>query len=189
MDLNKPLFVITGPSAVGKTAIAGGILQTDLPVEKVITTTSRVPRPGEVNGVSYHFVNREQFQTLIQEDKMFEYAEYAGNFYGSQQADVEAVFERQHYPLWVLDSQGADFLKSHYDNAYVIFLVPSSFDILRTRMEKRGMTEEDIRRRLEIARTELGQAPRYDVRVINYDGQLPKIVEEVAEIIRGKIEG
>ena len=189
MDLNKPLFIITGPSAVGKTAVVTGILQSNIPVDKVITTTSRVPRAGEIDGVNYHFVSQEQFETLVRDDKMFEWAEYAGNFYGSQRADVEKIFEHNQYPLWVLDSQGADFLKDHYKNTYVIFLVPSAFDILRTRMEKRGMAEADIRRRLKIARSELDQAPKYDVRVINYDGQLSKIVAEGAEIIRGKIEG
>ena len=188
MDTTKPYFVITGPSAVGKTAITKGVLALGLPVAKVVTTTTRAPRADEVEGVSYHFVSRPEFESLISRDQMFEWAEYAGNFYGSQHRDVDGILAAGQSPLWVVDVTGADSLKSRYPSTYVIFLMPGAFDILRRRLEKRGMAENEIRRRLAIARDELVQAPRFDVRVINYDGQMPKIIDEVAGLIRRRIQ-
>ena len=187
MDSNKPFFIITGPSAVGKTAITKGLLAADVPVAKVITTTTRPSRAGETDGISYRFVDQPEFERLIAADQMFEWAEYAGNSYGSQRRDVESVLAAGKYPLWIVDPQGADYFKAHYPAAYIIFVVPSAFDILRTRMEKRGMAESDIRKRLDIAKDELTQAPKYDARVVNYDGKLQTVVAEVEQLIRRRL--
>jgi guanylate kinase len=180
-------FVITGPSAVGKTTLARELLKTDLPITKVITTTTRPVREGEVDGREYHFVTKEEFLQMIEKDEMFEWAIYNGEHYGSQKRDVENVIQSRKSPLWVVDVRGAEFLRENYPEARVIFIVPSSFEILRTRLENRDLPKEEIRNRLKIAREEIAEAPRFTYRVTNYDGKLEKIVEEAVDIIRKEL--
>ncbi len=181
-------FVITGPSAVGKTTLARELLKTNLPIAKVITTTTRPAREGEVDDREYHFVTREEFLQMIEKDEMFEWAIYNDEHYGSQKRDVETIVQSGKSPLWVVDVRGAEFLHEHYPEARVIFIVPSSFEILRTRLENRALSKEEIRNRLKIAREEIAEAPRFTYRVTNYDGKLEKIVAETADIIRKELE-
>lgn len=187
MALNN-LFVITGPSAVGKTTLARELLKTDLPIAKVITTTTRPVRKGEVDDREYRFVTKEEFREMIEKDEMFEWATYNDEYYGSQKQDVESIVQTGKSPLWVVDVRGAEFLREHYPEARVIFIVPSSFEILRTRLENRTLPKEEIRNRLKIAREEIAEAPRFTYRVNNYDGKLEKIVAETADIIRKELE-
>jgi guanylate kinase len=137
-----------------------------------------------VDGQSYHFVTPDKFKRLIRAGEMIEWAEFAGHYYGSQRADVRSILRSRKFPLWIVDVQGADALAARYPQAYTIFIMPSSFSVLRTRMEKRKMKEADIRRRLKAARAEIAQAPKYDARIINYNGQLPNIIAKVAKPVR-----
>lgn len=187
MKLSKKLFIITGPSAVGKTTITRGLLETNLPLAKVLTTTSRSKRRGERDGKDYRFVAPARFRVLIRNKGMFEWAEFAGHHYGSQKRDVESIVGRGRYPIWVVDTQGADFLKKKYGRAKTIFVMPSSFSILRKRLEARKLPESEIRIRLKTAQAEIKKAPRYDYQVINYNGKLANVVDEVAKVIKREI--
>lgn len=187
MRPNKKIFVITGPSAAGKTTITRELLKSGLPVARVITTTSRPRRAGERDGRDYRFVTATEFERMIKREEMFEWAKHIDHYYGSQKRDVERIIKTGKYPLWIVDTQGADFLSQKYRGAVTIFVMPSSFSILRQRLEKRKMPEPEIRARLKVAQQEIKRAPRYDYRVINYDGRLEKVVEETTKIVKREI--
>ena len=187
MRLSKKIFIITGPSAAGKTTIARALVQTDLPLAKVITTTSRSRRRGEKEDRDYHFVSPTRFKQMIRTGKMFEWAKFTNHYYGSRKKDVEHVAKAGKYPIWVVDTQGADFLGQKYRRAVTIFIMPSSFSILRKRLEKRRLPEAEIRARLRIAQQEIKKAPKYDHRIINYDGRLEDVVREAKDLIKREI--
>ncbi len=186
MELDK-FFVITGPSAVGKTTLARELLKAKLPLAKVITTTTRTMRKGERDGREYHFITPKKFQQLIAKNQMFEWATYNNHYYGSQKKDVEKLVKSGKFPLWVVDVQGAIFLKEQYPEACTIFITPSAFDTLRKRLEARNLPKEEILSRLKIARKEIAEAPYFTHRIINYDGKLEKIVSEATDLIQREI--
>ncbi len=186
MELNK-FFVITGPSAVGKTTLARELLKAKLPLAKVITTTTRTIRKGEKDGREYHFVTPKKFQQMITKNQMFEWATYNDHYYGSQKKDVEKLIKSGKFPLWVVDVQGAVFLQEQYPEACTIFIIPSTFDTLRKRLEGRNLPKEEILSRLKIARKEIAEAPCFTHRIINYDGKLEKIVAETIVLIKKEL--
>ena len=185
--MSKKIFVITGPSAVGKTTIVKHIIELGLPMKKVVTTTTRKRRKGERNAIDYYFVNRNEFEQLIANKQMLEWAKYGDNYYGSQKHHVEQINQSGKYPLWIAEVEGAKYFKKHYKNSIVIFIVPHSFSTLRDRLEKRALLTDEIRLCLKIAREELKQSSKFDYRVINYDGKLKNVVKEVAEIVEREI--
>lgn len=183
MELSN-LIIISGPSAVGKTTIANGIVKLGLPVEKVITSTTRSKRTKEVDGVDYHFLSVAEFEELIKNNQLIEWAKYNDNYYGSRWQDVEGIISRGKIPLWVADNQGVVFFKAHYPHAVNIFIMPASLDTLRRRLEKRKLSPEELANRLKLAELEMHNAPAADYRVINVDGKIELIVEETANIVR-----
>jgi len=186
--VNKKIFIITGPSAVGKTTIAKHVIKLGLPLKKVVTTTTRQRRKGERDGYNYHFITRKKFEQLIKDRQMFEWTKYADHYYGSQKRHVEQIIKSGKHPLWITEVEGAEYFKKRYKKlSVVIFIVPHSFSVLRDRLEKRGAPEADIRTRLKISREELKQSSKFDYRVINYNGKLENVVNEVAEIVKREI--
>jgi guanylate kinase len=183
MNLDKSIIII-GPSAVGKTSIAKGLENSDLPIKKVVTTTTRAQRPGEVEGIDYHFLTNQAFEDLIAKNGFIEHAKYNNHYYGSQAADVQPIIDAGQIPLWVTDSQGADFFKANFSNVFTIFIMPADFETLRRRLEKRKMAKEEITNRIRIARKELLNAPKADARIVNYDGKIKLVIAETANLIR-----
>lgn len=186
MELNKKIFIITGPSAVGKNAIIDELFKTNLPIQRMATMTSRKPREGDKPD-EYHFVSRDEFKTHIDGGAMIEWVEYNKHLYGTRKADLEAIFNAEKYPIMDIDVRGVDFFKKNFDNVVSVFILPSSITILRKRLEERGTPEADIRERLKTASNEIKEAPKFDYRVINYDGQLKNVVKEVVEIVEKEI--
>jgi len=186
MTSNKKIFLVAGPSAVGKNTIVEELLKIDLPLGRMITTTSRPRRTGDKLH-EYHFVSQKAFELLVANKEMLEWVEFNNNLYGTRRRDLEDVLAKDKFPILIIDVQGVEFFKKNFKNAVSIFILPSSLTILRRRLEKRKMTEANIRSRLKIAQEEIKQAPEFDYRVINYDGKLANVVKEVAEIIRREI--
>lgn len=186
MKLGKRIFIVAGPSAVGKDAIINGLLKLHLSLKRMLTTTSRPRRSGD-KPREYHFVSPSIFRSLITKDKLLEWVEFNGHFYGTQKRDLEAIFAANKFPIMDVDVHGVDFFKTHFPKAVSIFILPSSLSILRRRLEARGTAEKDIRSRLKTAQWEIKQAPRFDYRVINYDGKLDNVVAEVAKLIRRRM--
>ena len=186
MELNK-FFVITGPSGVGKTSIAYRILDVNLPVLKVITTTTRAQRPSEQDGVDYNFITKESFLQKIENDEMFEWASYDDLYYGSQNKDVKSVIKQNKTPMWVVDVQGAQYFKDNFPNCVVIFIAPESLSALHDRLQSRGDDPADIKKRVALAEKEMKSSFAFDYQVINFDNQLDQAVEEVAQIIEQEL--
>ncbi len=183
MELNRAIIIV-GPSAVGKTTIAKHLEDGPLPIEQVVTSTTRPARPKERSGVDYHFLTDAEFEKLIATDELIEWAKYNKYYYGSRRSDVDKILRHGRIPLWVTDTQGAEYFDQHYANVLTIFVVPASFSALRQRLERRDLEPDEIRSRLEIARRELLWAPHADARVVNHDGQIEAVVAEVSQLIR-----
>lgn len=176
------LFVISGPSGVGKGTITTEVLKRIPSLKKAVTYTTRTPRPGEVAGKDYHFVNRDEFERLKCQGEFLEWAEVYGNFYGSPKREVERLLSEGFDVVLVLDVQGALSVKAQYPDSVLVFLKPPSLEELRRRLEERGTEPpEVIERRMLKASWEMQQAGKFDHIVVN--DELDKAVDEIIRII------
>lgn len=176
------LFVISGPSGVGKGTITTEVLKRIPSLKKAVTYTTRTPRPGEVAGKDYHFVNRDEFERLKCQGEFLEWAEVYGNFYGSPKREVERLLPEGFDVVLVLDVQGALSVKEKYPDSVLVFLKPPSLEELRRRLEDRGTEPpEVIERRMLKASWEMQQAGKFDHIVVN--DELDKAVDEIIRII------
>lgn len=165
------LLVISGPAGSGKGTVCSHLLETDSFAFSVSATT-RAPRPGEKNGVNYHFISREDFLARIENGAMLEYTEYCGNFYGTPKKEAEEVLASGKNLILEIEVEGAKNIKEKYPEAILILLLPPSFTIQEQRLRGRGTeTEEKILSRLERTKEELKLANLYDYVVYNQDGE------------------
>ncbi len=176
------LVVIAGPSGVGKGTVHARVRALLPDAVLSVSATTRAPRPGEEAGVDYHYVTRERFQELIDSHALLEWAEYAGNRYGTPREPVAAAVAAGHVVVLDIELQGALQVKAQDPTALLVFLVPPSFEELERRLRARG-TEEPaaLQRRLARAREELAHADRFDVQVVN--DSLGRCVAEVLAIV------
>jgi guanylate kinase len=166
------LIVVSGPSAVGKDTILDRVLaepeQLKRPVRRCITSTTRAPRPGERDGVDYHFLSVAQFHAMAQRDEFLEYANVFGNWYGTPALWVADQRNSGIDVVLKIDVQGALKVKERVPDALLIFFRPPSIEELERRLRcRKTETEEEIARRLLDARNELAQMPRYDYCIVN----------------------
>ena len=183
------VFVITGASGSGKTTLAMAALEDpQLSLSKVITCTSRAPRGEEKNGVDYRFFTRPEFEKMAEEGKFFEHAEVYGNYYGSLKEDVNAILESGKNVLFVVDVQGAEYIKKRHPKAITIFVKAPSVEEMKRRLEgRRQDSPEKIKERLEQAMAEEEKAPLFDHTLMN--DVLEDAVEEIKRIIREAMSG
>ncbi|MCH7739347.1 MAG: guanylate kinase, partial [Chloroflexi bacterium] len=186
-DAANPLMVVvSGPSGVGKDTLLERMeeLHSGLNFHFVVTATTREPRADEADGVNHHFLNRDQFQDMIRNDELLEWAEVYGNYYGVPKAQVTDALAAGKHVLCRVDVQGAARIRTLVPEALFVFVLPPDKDALRRRLMERGQdSEESIERRLKAAQGEIEQASRFDEQLINHDGRLDEIVEELVEII------
>ena len=163
------IYVISGPGGVGKSAIVSRLK--GLPeVFYSVSVTSRAPRPGEAEGRDFRFVPRGEFEKMAAAGEFVEYAEVAGNLYGTPGAAVTAALGRGAKVLVDIDVQGAAQVKAKFPAAKLVFIEPPSMKALEDRMTKRGaQSQEAIRERLALARREMERAGGYDYRIVNDD--------------------
>lgn len=170
MNKNKHglLIALSGPSGSGKGTIVKSLLSQREDTVLSVSMTTRAPRPGEVDGVHYHFCTREQFEQTIAEDGFLEYAEYNGNYYGTPEAPIRRWLSEGKNVILEIEVQGAEKVMDHRSDLVSIFITIPSVEELERRLRGRGTeTEEVIRKRLDTARYELGRAFRYQYVVLN----------------------
>jgi len=178
--------VLSSPSGGGKTTIRRAVLKELPQLAYSVSYTSRSPRPGEVEGVDYFFISREEFEEKIKREEFIEWAEVHGNLYGTSRKFIDDQLSSGKDVLLDIDVQGANEIKKKKgDSVCLIFLVPPSFEVLRSRLIKRGESEEEIKRRLSRARFEMEMLEQYNYKVVNYD--LSQAVRDVSSIITSQI--
>lgn len=172
--MNQPrLTVLAGPTAVGKGTVSTYIRDNYPEVELSVSATTRPPRPGETDGVHYHFVSPEDFDVLVESGQMLEWAVVHGrNRYGTLRRTVIAAMEAGKTVLLEIDLQGARQVKENMPDANFVFLAPPSWEEMVRRLVGRGTeTPEEQQQRLETAKLELAAEPEFDHTVINDDVQ------------------
>ena len=175
------VFIISAPSGTGKTTVAKKVLEQVPDLVKIVTYTTRQPRPGEVDGLDYRFISKDEFEAKIRENYFLEYANVYGNYYGTPRRDIEDVLSSGKDALLVIDVQGAFKVKKLLPEAVSIFLLPPSLEELRRRIEGRGYVDKNVDKRLQTARGEIPCAKYFDYIVIN--DFLNNAVEKVKSII------
>ncbi len=176
------LIVISAPSGTGKTTLTHMLLKEFPDMEFSVSYTTRKPRPGEVNGKDYFFVDRETFERMIEEGDFLEWAQVYGNLYGTSKSQVLKALNEGKDILLDIDTQGALQVKKNFPEAVLIFILPPSFKELERRLRSRGTDDEEtIEKRLKIARVEVERAPLYDYIVVN--DVLEKAYEKLRSIV------
>ena len=167
--MNKgTLLVLSGSSGVGKSTIIAQVLEQRPELYFSVSCTTRAPRPGEVDGVNYTFISREEFQARIERGEFLEYAEYVGNYYGTSMTVIREKLEQGVDVLLDIEVQGAAKVRERLPDAASVFIVPPSFEELAQRLRGRGTdSEEKIQKRLETARREAKEITNYDYIVVN----------------------
>lgn len=167
------LIVITGPSGVGKGTLVQALLDRHPDIYLSLSTTTRSPRPGEVAGQDYNFVDRQTFEAMLEQGELLEWAEYAGNYYGTPRTTVEEQLNQGRLVLLEIEVLGARQVKQTFPTALRLFILPPSLAELEQRLRGRGKdSEEAIARRLEQAKTELAARGEFDCQIVNDDFQL-----------------
>jgi guanylate kinase len=181
-------YVVSAPSGTGKTSVCRLVVERDPHIEFSVSHTTRVPRPGEREGVDYHFVSAEEFRALAAEDAFVEHAEYGGNLYGTSWRSLDAPLARGKDLLLEIEVQGARQIRARRADARFLFLLPPSMEELARRLRGRGTDDEaQVERRLEMARAELRAVHGFDYAVVN--DQLELAATSVCEIIQAERSG
>jgi len=164
----SPLIVLSGPSGVGKSTVVSRLRKQAPQVWVSVSATTRRPRPGEVDGVHYRFVNDEEFDELVSDGAMLEWAEFSGNRYGTPRAPVAKRLAGGEPVLLEIELQGARQVRESDPDALLVFLAPPSWEELVRRLTGRGTeSPEVIARRLEAAKVELAAEAEFDHTVVN----------------------
>jgi len=176
------LFVLSGPSGVGKSTILKAVRERLDGLAYSISHTSRKPRPKEVHGKDYHFADRKTFESMIQEGKFAEWATVYGDYYGTSLPELKKPLSLGLDVLLDLDSQGAQNIKNHFEKSLLVYILPPSLKALKQRLESRAADGKDIvKRRMERASEEIRECVFYDYIIINDD--LERAIEEFKSII------
>ncbi|AMA09514.1 MULTISPECIES: guanylate kinase [unclassified Picosynechococcus] len=176
------LIVLTGPSGVGKGTLVRSLLPRHQNLFLSISATTRQPRPGEVDGQDYFFKTREQFEAMIAAGELLEWAEYAGNYYGTPLPPMKTQIQQGNFVILEIEVIGANQVKDIYADALRIFILPPSFEELEQRLRGRGNDPEAaIAKRLVRAKEELAMSHEFDHEIVNDD--LETALTELEKVI------
>jgi len=183
-DAGPRLTVVSGPSGVGKSSLVAEVVRRWPQLFVSVSVTTRSPRPGERPGEHYHYVDRETFAHMIERGEFLEYAEYAGNFYGTPAEPVKQALGAGRSTLLEIELQGARQVRAAMPDALLVMLMPPSWEVLDGRLSDRGTEDSAVReRRMRVAREELDAAGEFDATVINDD--LKRAAQELITLMGG----
>lgn len=176
--------MLAGPAGVGKGSIVREIIASEKDFVHSVSATTRSPRPGEVDGVDYHFVSKETFLEMVSNSQLLEFAVVHGtNYYGTPVSEVENAQSKGLHLIMEIDLQGARQLRERVSDLLTIFILPPSWEELERRLRGRGTeSEEQIQRRLQTAEAELAAAGEFDHQLVNEN--LAKTAREVVNLVR-----
>jgi guanylate kinase len=178
------VFVLSGPSGVGKDSVMNCLREEPLDLHYCVTTTTRHPRPGEQHGVNHYFVEPDAFQTMIAAGELLEWAQVHDHFYGVPLMEVRRAFDRSLDVFMRVDVQGAASVRNRLSKSTLVFLAPESLDDLSPRLRERGTeTDEEMALRLINAQREMEALPHFDYLVVNRQGSLADSVARVRAIV------
>jgi guanylate kinase len=179
------LFIVSAPSGAGKTSLVAAVLAADTAIAKSVSYTTRAPRPGERNGVDYHFVTAEEFERMRHQGDFLETAHVHGNLYGTSRIAVEAECAAGRDVLLEIDWQGADQVRTLKRDVVTIFVLPPSIETLEERLRARGLDSGDvIAARLAAAQGEISHVREFDYVTINDD--FDRAAQQLVSIIRAE---
>ncbi len=184
MKIKGRVFVVSAPSGAGKSSLCSYLVNNTQDLSLSVSYTTRQPRPGEINGKDYFFVDEKSFIEAVKRDEFAEYANVYGNYYGTSKKYLEETTETGINLLLEIDVQGAASIKEKISDAVLIFILPPSIEELKKRLENRGTdSAEIIKKRIDAAESEILKSDIFDYKIINDDfeqaGQeLVKIVKE-----------
>lgn len=179
------LFVVSAPAGCGKDTILGEVFKRTDTAGYAVSATTREPRDGEVNGVHYHFLSREEFQKKIADGEVLEYAEYCGNYYGTLKKSVETLISGGKDAVLKIEVEGAMNIRKMFPEACLVFILPPSWEVLEQRLRSRGTeTEQVIAERTKQARTEISFAKNYDYLIVN--DKLEDAVNDLLAVFRAE---
>jgi guanylate kinase len=180
------VFVITGPSGVGKGTLIRGLLERIPELELSVSATTRPPRPGERDGSHYHFLSPEEFERRVRDGEFVEHATYSGRRYGTLRSELERRTEQGSPVVLEIEVQGARQVREAMDDALQVFIAPPSLDALRARLVGRGTDDpEQVEQRMQTAERELAARPEFAHVVVN--DRLEQATDELVEIVRGAL--
>jgi guanylate kinase len=186
MKSHGMLVVISAPSGGGKTTLTGELIRRFPNSKRSITCTTRPPRATEIANQDYIFVSEQDFQKMISDGAFVEWAVVHSYKYGTRKSIVQESLDRGEILFMTIDVQGAQSIKQHFPSALTIFVMPPDFDVLETRLRKRGTENDaDVRRRLENARKEIALANTFDYQVLN--DRLDRAALEIESIIKKQL--
>jgi len=176
------LIVLTGPSGVGKGTLMNEILNRYPELHYSVSATTRSPRPGEINGKNYYFISRNQFEEWVTQGEFLEWAEFAGNCYGTPREAVLNHVQSGNLVVLEIELEGARQIRHSFPSSLSIFILPPSFAELEQRIRRRGQdAEEAITRRLQRAQEEIAAANEFDLQIINDDFE--KALNEIEQAL------
>jgi len=179
------LYIVSAPSGAGKTSLLKELVKQRDNMAVCVSHTTRAPRPGEENGVHYHFVDQARFQAMINAGEFLEHAQVFDNFYGTAESSVRSQLERGQDVVLEIDWQGAAQVRRIFPDAVSIFIVPPSVEALRERLSNRGQDSEAIiERRMRDAMSEMSHHQEYDFIVVNDD--FAEALSDLAAILRSQ---
>jgi guanylate kinase len=180
------VLVITGPSGVGKGTLISGLMQRIPNLELSVSGTTRAPRPGERDGVDYHFLSQEQFDRLVREGAFVEHADYAGRSYGTLRSELDRRLRAGVPVVLEIEVQGARQVRAAMPDAVLVFIAPPSLEVLRARLEGRGTDDpQEVQRRLRVAEQELLARDEFGHVVVN--DRLEDALEQLTEVVLAEL--
>lgn len=179
------LIVVSGPAGVGKGSVVKRVRELNGEIVMSVSATSRKPRPGEAEGVSYFFKTRGQFEEMIRDDRLVEWVEYCGNYYGTPKQFVAQELEKGNDVILEIEVQGSMRIKKLFPGSVMVFIAPPSFaELMRRLRDRKTEDEASIQNRLAKAREEFGYIDEYDYVIIN--DTIEEAAKEFASVLRSE---